>query len=125
MNNEQKILDILEQMQISMTGMGKRMDSMEASMAGMEKRMDSMEGRMDSMESELKAIGQRTTRLEINQENVIIPRIQLLAEGQTSLHGQVKRLSVIDSMQEDISVLKSAVKYLSEKVSKLENPAGK
>ena len=118
MNNEQRILDILEQMQA-------RMDGMEAKMDGMEAKMDGMQTDITGMKADIKAIDQRTTRLEINQENVIIPHIQLLAEGQTTIQGQVKRLSVIGSMQEDISILKSAVKYLSDKVSQLENPAGK
>ena len=125
MNNEQRILDILEQMQARMDGMEAKMDGMEAKMDGMEAKMDGMQTDITGMKADIKAIDQRTTRLEINQENVIIPHIQLLAEGQTTIQGQVKRLSVIGSMQEDISILKSAVKYLSDKVSQLENPAGK
>lgn len=125
MDNEQKILDILEQMQARMDGMEAKMGGMEAKMGGMQTDITGIKADMTGMKDDIKSIDQRTTRLEINQENVIIPHIQLLAEGQTTIQGQVKRLSVIGSMQEDISILKSAVKYLSDKVSQLENPAGK
>ncbi len=111
MNNEQKILDILAQMQ--------------GDMARMQGDIAHMKGDMAQMQGDLQALNDRTSRLEINQENVIIPRIQLLAEGQVTIQNQIKRISVIDSMQDDISTLKTAVRFLSEKVQQLENASGK
>lgn len=69
----------------------------------------------------LEDLTKRVTKIEINQENVVLPQMQLLSEGQTTIQGQIRKLSIIDSMQDDISTLKSAVRYLSEKVQKLEN----
>lgn len=71
--------------------------------------------------SMLEDLSKRVTKIEINQENTVLPQMQLLSEGQTTIQGQIRKLSIIDSMQDDISTLKSAVRYLSEKVQKLEN----
>lgn len=63
----------------------------------------------------------RVTKVEVTQEQVILPRLELLAEGHVELKEQIRRLSVIDAMQDDIATLKSAVRFLSEKINKLEN----
>lgn len=92
MNNEEKILAILSQMQTDFS----------------------------QMRADIEELKERTTRIEITQENVVLPRIQLLAEGHTIIQEQIKRLSVIDSMQDDIATLKTAVRFLSQKVEQLE-----
>lgn len=99
MNNEEKILSILSQMQTDFS----------------ELKADVAELKTDVAE-----LKERTTRIEITQENVVLPRIQLLAEGHTDIQAQIKRLSVIDGMQDDIATLKTAVRFLSQKVEQLE-----
>lgn len=86
MNNEEKILDMLEQLYI-----------------------------------EQKSLKQSVTKIEVAQENVIIPQIRLLAEGHTIIQDQIKRLSIIDAMQDDIATLKSSVRYLSGELEKLKS----
>ena len=88
MNNEEKIFNILEELS-----------------KGQEQLFKGQE--------ELK---QRVTKTEILIENTVIPQIQILAEGQKTIQEQIRHLSVIDAMQDDIATLKAAVKFLSREV---------
>lgn len=121
MNNEEKIMQMLERME-------KRQDKTDAMLERMEKRQDKTDAILEQLvngQKELNErvtkIDERVTKIEITQENVIIPQLQLLAEGHTTIQNQIKRLSVIDSMQEDITILKGAVKFLSQEVENLKN----
>ena len=100
MTNEEKILQILAQLTDDMA-------EVKSDMAEMKER----QSRMDTT----------LTRVAVTQENVVIPQLQLLAEGHVSLQEQIKRLSVIDSMQDDISTLKTAVRYLSQELEKMKS----
>lgn len=120
MNNEEKILTILETLTSDMTIMKSDMADMKADMANMKSDMVNMKSDMADMQSDMADVKTRLTKIELTQENNIIPHIQLLSEGQVTIQNQIKNLSVIDSLKDDVSTLKSAVRYLSEKVEKLE-----
>lgn len=95
MNNEEKILEILAQMQ--------------GDMASMKGDIADLKSNQESMQTTL-------TRVAVTQENVVLPKIQLLAEGHTAIQEQIRHISVIDRMEDDISTLKAAVKYLSSEL---------
>lgn len=113
MSNEEKILSILYQMQVSFSEL--RTDVAELKTDVAELKADVAELKTDVAE-----LKERTTKIEITQENVVLPRIQLLAEGHMDIQAQIKRLSVIDGMQDDIATLKTAVRFLSQKMEQLE-----
>lgn len=102
MNNEEKIIQMI---------------------ADLSTKIDNNEAKTTQAITELKTeisdIKERTTRTEILIENTIIPQIQLLAEGQVTIQNQIKRISVIDRLEDDISTLKLAVKFLSQEVENL------
>lgn len=100
MTNEEKILQILEQLTVEMSGMKSEMTGMKSDLAEMKTTL---------------------TRVAVTQENVVLPKLQILAEGHVTLQEQIKRLSVIDSMQDDISTLKTAVRYLSQELEKMKS----
>ena len=106
MNNDEKILAILSKMQTDFSQMQTDVAELKTDVA--------------ELKTDVAELKERTTRIEITQENVVLPRIQLLAEGHTIIQEQIKRLSVIDSMQDDIATLKTAVRFLSQKVEQLE-----
>ena len=58
-------------------------------------------------------------KVAVTQENIVLPRIQLLAEGHTTIQEQIRNLSVIDRLQDDVSTLKSAVRMLTQEIEEL------
>ncbi|PWL41357.1 MAG: hypothetical protein DBY45_10100 [Clostridiales bacterium] len=106
MNNEEKILGILVQLQNDMSEMREEQRSM---------RED-----ISSLHDEQRSMREELTKVAVTQENVVIPNIQLLAEGQITIQDQIKNLSVIDRLQDDVATLKTAVRFLSQKVEQLE-----
>ena len=99
MNNEEKILEILFQIQ---------------------KDQSDMRADITAMKSEMADMNQRLRKVEVTQETTVVSSLQLLVEGKIPTQNQIKGLSVIDSMQDDIAVLKNAVRFLSDKVEKME-----
>ena len=114
MANEEKILQILEQLTVEMSGM-------KSEMTGIKSDMDGVKTEISTMKSDLADMKTTLTRVAVTQENVVLPKLQLLAEGHVTLQEQIKRLSVIDSMQDDISTLKTAVRYLSQELEKMKS----
>lgn len=90
MNNEEKILGMLERLTEKVEGMDQRMDRMEGRMDRMEGRMDRMEGRMDRMESDISGI---KVRLDVDVQR----QLNLLAEGHSRL---VERLDALEEVRE-------------------------
>ena len=137
MNNEEKILQLLEQMnarqdktetllgqlQVDMQDMKADMRGMKADMNGMRSDIDGMKAdisdmkiRVTNIEDRTERIEARVTKIELTQENTVVPNIRLLAEGHEVIQHQIKNISVIDRMQEDIDTLKAAVSYLSNEL---------
>ena len=100
MNNEDKILEILQKLSDNVDRLNIDMTDMKTDMADMKTRV---------------------TKIEVTQENIILPQLQLLAEGQATIQNQIRSLSVIDRLQDDVITLKAAIRYLSEKVDQLEH----
>lgn len=98
MNNEEKILSMLDQI--------------------MEEQAK-MREEQAAMREDQKSMREELTRVAVIQENKVIPCLDLLFEGQKTIQEQIKRLSVIDSMQEDISILKAAVRSLSSELEEI------
>lgn len=103
MNNEEKIIQMLTEMVQTMTKTNEKVNDIGARTSG-------MEGQLISIET-------RITNIEVTQENIVVPQIQLLAEGHATIQNQIRNISVIDQLQDDISILKSAVSFLSHELA--------
>lgn len=108
MNNEEKILEMLVQMQSDMAGMKSDMADMKSDMAGMKEHIDQ--------------IDERSQRTAILMEADLVPKLQLLYEGHGAIMDILKTLATKDRVEEleaDIIVLKTAVKMLTQEVAEL------
>lgn len=114
MNNEEKILEILSQIQ-------KDQSAMKDDISGLKTDVSGMKTEISEMKSDMSEVKQRVRSIEVAQETTVATRLQLLAEGQTTIQEQIRQISVIDRMEDDIATLKNAVRYLSDKVEKLES----
>lgn len=113
MNNEEKILQMLTQMQEDITALKQGQAELQQGQAELQQGQAELQQGQASIEK-------RVTKIQLTQENTIIPAIQILKEGQLTIQNQIKKLSVIDAMQDDIATLKSAVKFLSQELDKIQ-----
>lgn len=67
----------------------------------------------------LDSLSDDVAKIAVTQENVVLPKLELLFEGHATLESQIKRISVFERMEDDISTLKTAVRFLSQEVEKL------
>lgn len=94
MNNEEKILAMLEK----------------------------MNGRMDQMQEDLSDLRTTVTRVAVTQENVVLKSLDALAEGQDITHQRLKDLAGKDELaelREEVRLLRSVVAQHSREIEAL------
>lgn len=114
MNNEEKILGMLEKLTEKVDGMGQRIDQMDQRMDRMEGCMDRMEGRMDRMEGCMGQMEGRMDRMEgrMDQMEGRMDRME------TDISGIKVRLDV--DVQKQINLLSEANSRIVERLDALE-----
>ena len=99
MNNEEKILAILEKH-------GEMLEKID-------QRMDQMDQRMDRMEERIDQIDDRSQRTAVLLEADIAPKLQLLYEGHGLIMESLDKLATkdrVEKLEDEIIVLKTAFK---------------
>ena len=91
MNHEEKILELLEQH-------GKLLADLRSDMAEMQTTL---------------------TKVAITQENIVLPSLQALAEGQQNLLDTLAQKSRVETLEDEIVVMKAAIRTLYSEVSEL------
>ncbi len=127
MNNEGKILVVLEQLQQGQTLTNARLDKMDARLDKMDTRLDKMDTRLekidtrldkidtrlDKVDIRLDSVEQRILKIEVIQENEVAKKIQLLAEGHSGIAEKLRCLDEltdkVDDIQNTVDVLKHIV----------------
>lgn len=64
----------------------------------------------EKMISMLEEINQRLVSVEVAQENILIPQIQALAEGQKTILETLAPKSKVEALEEEVELLKSIIK---------------
>ena len=110
MNNEDKILSLLEQM-------NKRLDNLEDGQSGLVQRLDKMDDRLDKVEIELQFVKNTTTRIELEQGKMLgllydgyLANTETLnehTEALNRLENKVDKLSTVQNVH-DIEIKKFA-----------------
>lgn len=110
MNNEDKILSLLEQM-------NKRLDNLEDGQSGLVQRLDKMDDRLDKVENELQFVKNTTTRIELEQGKMLgllydgyLANTETLnehTEALNRLENKVDKLSTVQNVH-DIEIKKLA-----------------
>lgn len=74
----------------------------------------------DIMDKKLKPVNDRLKKIELTQENEILPRLQNIESCYTSTYKRYQSgIEQIEAMQADIEVMKSVIREHSEKLQKL------
>ena len=101
-------------MRTDITDMQTDITDMQTGMTTINKRLADMRTDMTDMRTDITDIRTDLTKFALTQENDVLPRIQLLYEGQSELAAGLKKLkdvpAQIEDIQNTVSVLKYAVK---------------
>lgn len=74
----------------------------------------------DIMDKKLKPVNDRLKKIELTQENEILPRLQNIESCYTSTYKRYQSgIEQIEAMQADIEVMKRVIREHSEKLQKL------
>ena len=123
MNNEEKILAILEKHGEMLEKIDQRMDQMDQRMDQMDQRMVQMDQRMDRMEERIDQIDDRSQRTAVLLEADIAPKLQLLYEGHGLIMESLDKLATkdrVEKLEDEIIVLKTAFKAMNQRITELE-----
>lgn len=108
MNNEEKILELLEGLTKTVAQQGEQLAQQGARMGRMEERMDEMQ--------------ETLTRVAVTQESVVLPQIQLALEGHSELKREIGTLASKQQVEElagDVDIIKKVVTCHSSDISEL------
>ena len=130
MNNEEKILGMLEKLTEKVDGMGQRIDQMDQRMDRMEGRMDQMESRMDRMEGCMDQMEGRMDRMETDISGIkvrldvdIQKQINLLSESNSRIIERLDALEEVKELAEEtrdkVDVIYTVVKRHSGEIAEL------
>lgn len=74
----------------------------------------------EMLDKKLKPVNDRLKRIELTQENEILPRLQNIESCYTSTYKRYQtETEQIDAIQADIEVIKSVIREHSEKLQKI------
>ena len=109
MNNEEKILGMLEQI-------NGRLDGMDGRLGRVESAQEEMRGDISRMQETL-------TRVAVTQEGVVLPRLQLALEGHSELNRKMDALAPkerVEVLEDRVITLETAVKAMTKRLAALE-----
>jgi predicted nucleic acid-binding Zn-ribbon protein len=112
MNNEDKILSILEKIDQRQTSTEKIL----------EKHGEMLEALVDDvsdLKSDVSDLKARITKIEVTQENIIIPNIQALAEGQKTILETLAPKNRVEALEDDVAFLKTVIKAMNQEINDL------
>lgn len=123
MNNEEKILEMLAQLQADMAGMRTDMAGMKTDMAGMKEQLDRVDERSQRTADLLETVDERSQRTAVLMEADIMPKLQLLYEGHQGIVEKLKTLDEVKELAEDtrdkVGVIYAVVKQHSRDITEL------
>jgi len=104
MQNEEKILGLLEQLVEDVSGLKQESAETKKELAALKEQM----GRMDER-----------LRRELTQENMVLPQLRLLAEGNDTLLARSAPVERVEAVETDVDMLKTVVRLHSQDISAL------
>ena len=109
MNHEEKILEILSQIQTDVSGLKQDVSNLKTDVSDLKQDVSTLKLDMTDVKQELTDVKQELTVVRTTQENKVVPHIRILAEGLEINRRHIPDETVIEDMQADIDILKKAV----------------
>lgn len=133
MNNEEKILALLEQLNNRMAGLESGQAALEGRMEringdlktnnllirNLESKQATFEGRMGRLETAQSEVKGDLTAVKLRLELDVEKRFDAVSEGIDAILEKLTPKSRVDELESDVIVLKTAVKMLTQEVAEL------
>lgn len=113
MNNEEKILEILEKHDKVLDRIMNRLDRLESTQGEMQETLTRVVATQGEMQETL-------TRVAVTQEGVVLPKLQLLFEGQENLRQTLAPKERVEVLEDEVVTLKTMVKMIGKRLAALE-----
>lgn len=94
MNNEEKIIGMLEQVI---------------------QKVDGLEHKVDGLEREVRDVKQNVARIEVDHGQ----KLDALFDGYKMLSEKIDRLSLVEAQEDDMAIMKAAIKHLSAEITEI------
>ena len=82
--------------------------------------LDKHGGQLAEVKEDICELRETAVRVAITQENIVLPRLDTLADGHKHLLKTLASDSRVEALEEDVSTLKSAFKLMSNRLAALE-----
>jgi len=127
MNNEEKILAMLEALTVKVDGIDSRLAKVEDIQAAQGEQLTALADRVENMDERLTAVADRLTivdeqlgRVAVTQEEDILPYIKLLDEGHQEIMHKLANKGRVEVLEKDVRLLKNTAKNHAQRLSELE-----
>lgn len=120
MSNNELLLAISKMMDDKLKPIYVRLDKIEARLDGLEVRMDRLETRMDRLEARMDQAELDIKKIQVTQENEILPRLQNIEACYTSTYNRYARgVEKMEQTTQDIGLMKTVIIEHSDKLHKM------
>lgn len=112
MNNEERILAMLEKLNGTVEEHGAMLTQMQDEQKQIRGEMSQMRGELGQMKTEMGQMQTTLTRVALTQENIVLKSLDALAEGQDLTHQRLKDLAGKDELaelREEVRLLRTVV----------------
>ena len=113
MNNEEKILQILEKH-------GELLNQLTKDVSGLKEDVSGLRTDVDQLKEDSASMRDTLTRVAVTQENIVLPRLSALAEGHAHLAETLAPKDRVYNWENDMVLMKTVVSSLADRLSKLE-----
>lgn len=127
MNNEEKILhilekhgEILEQLTHDVSGLKEDVSGLKKDVSGLKEDVSGLRTDVDLLKEDSASMRETLTRVAVTQENIVLPRLSALAEGHIHLKETLAPKDRVDALENDMAFMKTVIGSLSDRLSKLE-----
>lgn len=120
MNNEEKILQILEKHGEILDRLTKDVSGLKEDVSGLKKDVSELRADVDLLKEDSANMRETLTRVAVTQENIVLPRLGALAEGHIHLSETLAPKAQVDTLESDMAFMKTVVSSLADRLSKLE-----
>ena len=75
---------------------------------------------LEKLDQKAERIEERLAKVEVTQENIVLPQLQALAKGQKTILETLAPKNRVEELEDEMIFMKSVIKVLSQKVDSLE-----